>query len=622
MKVGKSTDNYKPRNKGYIPGEYDVRSKQDAEIPQAEEQTNISTFLQQMSFRDLSFAQPITVQANPNVEATRSADPYAIVNRTNPVQDAKYNGVNNLAGNTLPQLLNNTNSQLLNVFDCAELSMLVNYLYMAIDNDDKNQAVNLQVGRSVDEALSKAYAETYIQLPFFTSTITSSSMSNVDSGNRTIALVWYQTMLQNLAAIPCKYNMLVSLEQHLKNMCYNRNVGALDDLFGLLRKNSFRAKVLACSNLIQGEYFDTDWQQQMNTLTMVPSRKSTSMSDPLLIINAIHKVPNIKIVELDQVEPTIDSDNYKDSSGKTVTDLIQSAIAYMSPHSVLKWARQYTEGTTSVTPTAYFNAIDSLLTSIKGIMNRFPSDVGIIRTALMVANRAGLNNWKQGIYFDTTKEMFYQPVYNKLCNDVFVCNMATANNMVLDPTTYRWKFATLWDKYTGIANFDKMSGGSFLIFSTRELPTSEDYTSSAYLVPKLFDIIDSSMSMINRIGYELAITYKTMTQLEVANNSVLSRLNPLNATITTRIPVVKLVGVSNNTQIASSAYQFLANVFGYGSIELTEGSYDYICNSDKVCFIDIELDDISNSVIAYCQAFSPFKVYAPIKTRQIGFAGV
>lgn len=594
-----------------------IRPRRDCGSPSQEEVSESSTYLQKETFRGLGFGRPITTYANPQAEASKGADPYAIVNNTNPVVDAKYGGSNNFAGNTLPQLLNNTNSKMLNNFDSAELSMIIKYLYMAIDPTDKNQAVNVQFGKAIDEALSRAYAETYITLPFFTATI-ESSMINVDQAKRTAALTWYQTMLQNIAAIPSKYNMLISLEQHLKDMCYNRNVPALDDLFGQLRKNSFRAKVKACSNILQSEYFDVDWYKQINTLTMVPSRKSNSMSDPLLVINAIHDVPTIKITELGMEQPTIDSENYK-IKGKPIENEIASVIALMSPLSVIKWARQYSEGTTSVNPTGYFNAIEKKLTEIKQCLDRFPSDVGIIRVALSVANRAGLNNWVQGVYIDTTKEGNYQPKYNKLCNDVFVCNLATSNSMTLDDTTYRWKFSTLWDKYTGLAKFDQVSGGSFLVFSTREIPTATDYTTSTYLLPKLFDVVDSSVSMVNRLGVSVPITYKTMNKQELADNKIMCRLNPLSANIDIRLPLVTLTGITNLTDIASSVYQFINNVFGIGCVQLSESEFDYACNSDKICFVDVELDDVSNSVISYAQAYAPFKVYAPVKSRLIGF---
>lgn len=634
MRFNKKSMNYKPKNKSYIPGEYDVRDKRDAGIPSKQVDNAQSTMLANTAFRDLAFAKPITVQANPTAEATKSAVPYAIINNTNGVVEAAYPGSENTAGNTMPLLNNSNTSKLLNMFDCGKLDIVIKYLYAAIDPTDINQALNVQLGKSMSEALSKAYSETYIQMPLFQDTITS-SMQNCDPLNRTQVFIWYQTMLQNIASITAKYNLCVSLEQHLKDMCYNRNVSPLDDLFGLLRKNSFRAKITAFSNIVTGEYFDLSWFKQINTLTMVPSRKTNSMRDPLLIIDAVHDVPTIKITTPSETT-VLDSENYKITipagsgtpwDGTTVD--FQTAIQYcqklMSPYNILAWARQLTQGIVNTTPTQYFNSIVTMVELIRSTLSRFPADVSDIRTVLDVANRSGLNRWVRGIYFDVTKEMFYTPLYNKLCNDVFVNYLASPNEVYYDDTTLRWKFYTIWNEYIGIPKYDKVNGGSFLSFSTRNFGAGiVPSTDTKYLIPKLFDIPTSGYSKIafvNRLGITADVGFTIYNHDDLADSAILSRINALDySDYSQRVPTANIVdGYTNIPDISSALAYLFSRLFGFGRVETDASVYNESLTNEIVCCVDIELDDVSNAMIAFAQAYAPFKVYSPTKERTVGF---
>lgn len=83
-------------------------------------------------------------------------------------------------------------------------------------------------------------------------------MPNMDKGNRGIALVFYQTVLQNIACILAKYNQLRSLETHLIDMGFRREAPLIHKLFGLFKKKAFIAILDSLSNYIVGEYFDRD----------------------------------------------------------------------------------------------------------------------------------------------------------------------------------------------------------------------------------------------------------------------------------------------------------------------------------------------------------------------------
>jgi len=442
-------------------------------------------------------------------------------------------------------------------------------------------------------------------------------------------------MLQNIAAVPAKYNLCVSLEQHLKDSCYNRDVAPLDDLFGLLRKNSFRSKINAFSNIITGEYFDISWFKQMNTLTMVPSRKSNSMRDPLLLIDAIHDIPSLKI-ETSTGDEVLNSENYEITvpngsgtpyDGETLTfqDAILGVIKLMNPYNILKWARQLSNGIISTSPTQYFNSIVTMLELIRSTLSRFPADVADIRTVLDVANRSGLNRWKRGVYFDITKEMFYQPVFNKLCHDVFVNYLASPNTVYYDDTTLRWKFYTMWDEYLGIPKFDRVNGGSFLSFSTRQFETGVNpSTDTKYLVPKLFDIPTSGYTdaeFINRLGVTATIGYTVYTSSDLNDSPVYSRLNSLSyQDYDQRIPTANISsGYDDIPETGSAVYYLLTRLFNYGNVQVSEDVTNESLNNEIVSVVDIELDDVSNNMIAFAQAYAPFKVYTPTTERTVGF---
>lgn len=635
MSVRNYKDNKFNKNKGYIPGEYDIREKGDAGEPSKPKPDSSSNLLNKMAFRDLAYAKSITIKANPTAEASKSAVPYAVLNSTNPVWEAEYPGADNLAGNTIPLLTNNGKSALLNLFDCGKVDIVLKYLYAAIDETDQNQALNVQLGKSMSEALSKAYSETYIQLPLFQDTITS-SMKNCDPQNRTQAFIWYQTMLQNIASIPAKYNMCVSLEQHLKDSCYNRDESPLEDLYGLLRKNSFRAKINAFSNIIKGEYFDLSWFKQMNTLTMVPSRKTNSMRDPLLVIDACHDIPDIKITTGSSSTVVLNSDDYEISipanagtpwDGQTLAfqDAILGLVKLLSPYNILVWARQLTNGIVTTTPTAYFNSIVTMVELLRQALAKFPADVADIRTVLDVANRAGLNRWKPGIYFDVTREMFYQPVFNKLCNDVFVNYLATPNYIYYDEITLRWKFYTIWDEFLGIPKYDRVNGGSFLTFSTRQFEsTVTPSTDTKYLIPKLFDIPQTGynkVQFVNRLGVTADVGYTIYTAAQIKASPIYSRLNALGfSDFAQRVPDVNIsTGYSAIPETGSALYYLLTRLFSLGNIKVSSTKTNETMNGDVVSVVDIELDDVSNSMIAFAQAYAPFKVYTPVTERTIGF---
>lgn len=136
-------------------------------------------------------------------------------------------------------------------------------------------------------------------------------------------LIWYQSVLQNLASIPAKFNSTMSIRQALIDMGYNNEAPFTTELFNLLSKAVFKGQVNAISNFITGEFFDFDWFTQVNTLTMVPSRETTSMTSPLMTITATHSIPKDIVMTTMSSTSTgttetvvFDSETYTDNQDK------------------------------------------------------------------------------------------------------------------------------------------------------------------------------------------------------------------------------------------------------------------------------------------------------------------
>lgn len=354
---------YRRQNKKYFKDKRDKKPEdmfindpqKDSGTPDPKEKDvdKESGYFQTRAFKDLRFG-PITVAANPNVEGTTAAQPYAIIASSNRVADASYPGTRCLAGNTIQQLLNSTNSKLQNCFDIGNMKLRLHYLYLAINSSDKNQALNKQMGAAIDEALSFGYSEMLTQLPFYTDTVTS-SMPQMDGNNKGAALVWYESMLLNTASIPAKYLETRSLEKEVTDMGFNKEAPIIHDLYGLLKKAAFISVINGISKYTQGEYFDNYWFKQMNVLCNVPSRKSKSMTDPLLTIRGVHALPEVSLTSSGAQSPYFDSSTYTATVGDvtyTAEELVAAILDDLDVHSIVKWARDRYYGNTAVTPQA------------------------------------------------------------------------------------------------------------------------------------------------------------------------------------------------------------------------------------------------------------------------------
>lgn len=282
-------------------------------------------------------------------------------------------------------------------------------------------------------------------------------------------------------------------------------------------------------------------------------------------------------------------------------------------------------------PSAYYQRINEYVSAIQMMISKFTTYMTDIRTFLDRLASTGLTYWTKGAWIDVQTINQLDPEYNLVLANTFQCYLSGANAMKWDDNTQRWRFHTLWNKFTGIASFDKMSGGSFLTCGLRDLTTIKDlpYTDSNYLLPILFaeDLSVGSESCLftSRTGLRVYVKRNTV---QLDKNNVLSRLDPLNEGIVVRCPYVLVpASLEDSSKTVEKAHfisamtQLLVTICGYGVVarEKDSSSYSQFVHPDNIAYIDLELEDVSNQMITFCRNFSPFRVSTPDGSRSIGF---
>lgn len=602
----KGNRGYQKPDRSFNPNRVDINPPQAPGLPikpeRADETTQ--TFVAK-TMKGLMIGGYITPKAEPSTTAATYATPYPLAARPNVIIDANYGSDKNLAGNVLTQLLNDENSKLLNTFDAAILRVQLNYRYIGQNNYVKNSAYNKEVAKTFEESISKGYAETFTNLPIFDFDVYSSDIPEIEG--QLAMLISYQTYLQDVALLVGTYNRILAMERHLKTMCYNREEPILNQLFGLLKKATLKSYFTAIGSTVKGEYLDIEWIPIVNKLLMIPARRSSAMTSPLLNVIGSHVMPTVKARITEEGADVFNSATWKHEE-------IDTLIRRMNPYNILRWARMYGNGDSTVTPNEYFNEIKDLLDTILLGVTKFKNEVTELRTLLDVFSRVNLNKWVKGTDITIKVADQYEPVFNKMVSDLYTSYMAGDPVVKWDNNTMRWRINSLWDKFYGIPSFEQHSGGAALVFGTKDIPDDSSYTASKYLLPILFrqDTIGDGYAVValNRVGKEISFTTLTLTNAELESDPVLARLNALaNPELTLRIPRATAHSSAGYTAAQQSAgIQFIEEVFGVGALYTATSTRYITVSQDKMCLIDVELDDVSNNMISYAKRNSPLRV--------------
>lgn len=408
--------------------------------PSKERYTDRSDTLQKKSFRDLNNVGVIDVKADPNAELSHGAFPYTIIGQTNPVLDAHYPGYDNIAGNSITLIQNDTTtSKLMNTFDVGVIVKHVNYNYLPIRASGINVAYAGEMIKSVEQAVSFGFSTMLTQLPFASATyktdmpiptqyITnypSSGMSRdlAPSAGYYAAMIHYQCVLQALVQPISKYIELRSLEKELMRMSFRTEAPLITQLFGLFKKSSFVAEVNTIGTVVINEYFDRNWYIQNNTLQCVPSRKTKGMVDPLLTIVATHAIPRLTIdssYDSDSLasgtgDAFLDPEDFKIKTGVAVKleEMVTRAAKLMNPAYILRFVRLLNRGALPAgaitTISAYGESVKLYLSYIARYAARFSTAMSNLRTFLDKLDQSGMIYWKKGVSFFVGKIQQLEP---------------------------------------------------------------------------------------------------------------------------------------------------------------------------------------------------------------------
>lgn len=612
-------------------------------------ESSMTGVLAQKSMRDLVFGS-VKVSGDPYTTPIGADSPYPLTTIRNKLVDASYKGVPNLNGNVLVAIDDPSNARLTKVYDAAYTEVVMNYLYCNRPGD-KSQGMNFLLGNSIDNALAILDAKLVRDLPFVTDHW-ETDMTNIDSENRLAPIILDQAVTMNIISAVQAYNTLMATRESIAQMAWMREAPKLRSLFSLLAKKAVMEQVnLAASNL-PGSYVDMDWYKMVAGITAVPSRKANDRLDPLLSINATHWLPTVKeyrgyVDDTDKGTPVFDSTTVTTNVNTTTFGVVQNATIQqvarmiqelMSPVSVLQWARQRVYGTTDRTEQSYVNDVTNLYQALQLLAARFADYFSVVRTLYTyLSDTTGNSIRKNGIVKLTDDNGFAASIQNDV---PFVYNMLAANlfravtcgpsDLEWDDNTSAWMFYSLWDRYTGIPEFEKMSGGAFLSFSVRELPDraeGENGTEQKWQFPILFSSTGSA-KFVDRNGASVNITREKLDGDAIKNSNKFARLQLGNYALTgLYVPYYDWAKAALDPLSVSWLNHALLTVYGMShqhrddTIWIGDNTVDdYDMELSIIGAVDMEQISMANAMTTFARSQAPLMVqYIPSDTGTIGF---
>lgn len=642
--------------------------RHDAGTPEPEK---IDGYSDQMVKRvSRTAAQPIQLKLDPTNEATRAAQPYALIAGNNATADISYEGKENLSGNSVVQLQNGRLPKLKRIFDVikARFELHYNFYNMSTAGVD---SIEDYAGYSFEDAFATIKSNIMYELPYFQSTrkvllrnetgadpndiaAGDQNMMDGDASHRLQEMTLYQALLQNLAMIPNSYNEFMAMEDHLMNMEYEGNSPVLSATYGAFKRAAVKSLVESAADILKNLYFDTKWYGQWASLAFVPSRKSNSMRDPLIVATAKHELPGLTVKPVYgsdygthtfsvKTSDLLDTSLLRTGESYTVggntyinfATLCEMACRIVSPYNVLKGIRGG-----SFNFTSYVNNYIKVLQLIISASNLIGQKFDELTTMLNVAVRSGMCEWKQGTKFEITKDNKYQPKNNKFLADVIKCAVTHPATITWDSTTNGWQYQTLWDEYNGIPAFDKSNGGNIIPFSL--ISVTGTPSQGLFTRPNFFDmdtshsrlvtaLNDCAIVTLNRDGQEAAICSYHATGL---GDDWLERLFPLLSTSAVWSYYIPQALIRDDSTAATQdnyneLTRLITRLFKIGRVGeiATTGTNpvtvkERFISPDLISTIDVQVSDFTREAIAYGKTSSPIKIVRAGSTPAIGFSGI
>lgn len=587
-------------------------------------------------------------KADPFQAALPTSEPYPILNKFNRVVGGFYDGEDNIDGGNVQQYSNSTTSNFLKAFDEMRLKINVNYRYLPVSKQTSNNYAGYQLieemRKSIAESMSILQSTTYTQMAINNFAVEtdlpmgSAETSDIGSGTRAYVnktdvmyamSIYYQLFLQNAVNVMNWHNAFRLKQGVAIKNAWNREVPSLNSFFGLMNKRAFLSMLDSINLSFEGEYIDKEFMEQINTLIMVPSRRSDSITDPVLELQAGFNHPTIfRVYVLDNAgqkigDPIFDDEMLKlsimfEGSNQEIKfwDACDKLRDYLSLEATQNWARQaYVSGVVMGTDNARYNNIKALFDVLVFCFTKFKPAWSDFREAFDVMTRTGTISWTKGFRPSITQSTNVKLFWNVMIDHIYQLIFSGAHDMLYDEATKRWRTFSLWNMYSGIPQYDLKSGGSFLTFSFKNFSGVETSEQFEYL-PTIFSPYSSTESgkitcvALSRDGKEAIID---QWQTVIQSNVVLNRLAPLlsQADLQIRVPTIAFNSGKNNELTLghfSNLYKMLTQIFGLCRVQsVSNGQYDVALDPDLLSIYSIEISDITNMAITYARSNAPFR---------------
>jgi len=601
------------------------------------------------ALRDLPHSS-YAIKADPYEAALPTSEPYPLLNKLNRAINPSYSGDDNIDGGNVQQYANSVTSKFLNYFDVFRTEVNVNYRYLPILPDANKKGYGLidEMRKSIAETVSILKSTTFTQmainhfavvtdLPMGSATTTNIAPSGDTEvqayTNLTDVLyamaIYYQIVLQDALGVMNWHNSFRLKQGVSIRNAWGREVPNLNSFYGLMNKKSFLNLLDTIALSFEGEYIDRAFMEQMNALSLVPSRRSDSITDPVLELQVGWNHPStFKIYILNDNGEYISSTPFFSDARdmvaiipgredeqhrplyQTFWDACEDARDLLSLEATTLWARSnYNAGVVTTTDNARFNAVKDALGVINTCFVQFKPLWADFREAFDVMARTGTLSWTKGFRPSIVKETTCDLFQNLIVDDIYNMIFSGADEISFDSATKRWRYFSKWNMYHGIPLYDVKSGGSFLSFSFKSAyNVAETEVENLAYLPILFTygLAGATCAAVSRDGVEAAVTYNAEL---ISANAILSRLAPLQSQ---NALTMRVAGVEGTTTITSdhlsTLYKTLTQVFGAARIKAgVDDVWDYALDPDIIAIYQIEITDISNMAITYARANAPFR---------------
>lgn len=622
-------------------------------------------YISQKALKNLPHSS-YSIQADPYTAALPTSEPYPILNKFNRIIGNSYDGEKNIDGGNVQQYANSTTSSMLKVFDEMRLKINVNYRYMPVKPTTATSYAGIslidEMRKSLAESASVLGSTTFTQMAINNfAVVTDLPMGtartvNIANGSTPINAytnlsdvlyamsMYYQIYLQNNLGVMNWHNSFRLKQGVAIKNAWNREVPNLNSFFGLMNKKAFLSLLDSINLSFEGEYIDRKFMEQMNALCLIPSRRSNSMTDPVLELQVGWNHPskfvvyllgsNGKIFDPDDAYIFNDKDLGYTINNEGTTEFVSVWTAcdklrdYLSLEATQAWARStFTPGVIPGSDNARYNQIKSYFDVLIASFTLFKPLWSDYREALDVMSRTGVLSWTKGFRPGITKDTSVDLAWNIMIDNIYQMLFSGAHTLNYDEATKRWRTYSLWNMYSGIPEYDTYSGGSFLTLSFKNFSSSGSTSEQFEFLPLLFEPFsaDSDAVYCVALSRDGKIANIQQYHTSIQSNVVLNRLAPLasQSTLDIRIPTVAFNENSTlTTSHFSNLYKTLTQIFGLCRIQsVTNGVYDVALDPDILAVYQIELTDVTNNAVTYARANAPFRGTASSEGI-LGFKGL